>query len=334
MAKIRFRPFRLSQDKGHMNSRTGWFSGPACLLALAGMVIFTSSPAQAQETGTVQGTVTDARSGAPIASAQISIVGTQRGTLSGADGSYRIPTVGAGELQVRATFLGFATSTQTVTLQAGQTVTVNFQLSPSALALDELIVTGTAGRQERRAQAASVASLNAANLTEVAPVTTVGNLLQARTAGVNITTASGTAGSTQRIRLRGSASLNLSNEPLVIIDGVLMDSRQNQLFGVGGQAASRLNDLNPADIESIEIVKGPAASTLYGADASAGVIQIRTKRGQAGQTFTQNVSYEFGASETVWEGDANFGFCDQARTQNANSPCFGLRWATSSPTTP
>ena len=307
-----------------MNSRTGWFSGLTCLLALAGMVLFTS-PIEAQQTGTVQGTVTDARTGANLGSAQVSIVGTQRGTLSAGDGTYRIPNVAAGEVQVRATFLGFATATQTVTVQAGQTVTVNFQLSPSALALDELIVTGTAGRQERRAQAASVASLDAASLTEVAPVTTVGNLLQARTAGVNITTASGTAGSTQRIRLRGSASLNLSNEPLVIIDGVLMDSRQNQLFGVGGQAASRLNDLNPNDIESIEIVKGPAASTLYGSDASAGVIQIRTKRGRAGTPFTQNVTYEIGASETVWEGDPNFGICNEARTQNQASPCFGLQ---------
>jgi TonB-dependent starch-binding outer membrane protein SusC len=305
-----------------MNPRIGWFSGPACLAAVVGMLVF-SPPAAAQQQGTVQGTVTDARSGAPLGSAQISIVGTQRGTLAGADGSYRIPNVTAGELQVRATFLGFATSTQTVTLQAGQTVTANFQLSPTALALDELIVTGTAGRQERRAQAASVASLDAASLTEVAPVTTVANLLQARTAGVNITTASGTAGSTQRIRLRGAASINLSNEPLVIIDGVLMDSRQNQLFGVGGQAASRLNDINPNDIESIEIVKGPAASTLYGSDASAGVIQIRTKRGRAGAGFTQNVSYEFGSSETVWDGYENFGACSQAAVNNPNSLCAG-----------
>jgi TonB-dependent starch-binding outer membrane protein SusC len=305
-----------------MISTTRWFSGSAMVLALAGMLVVTS-PVEAQEQGTIQGTVTDARTGQPLGSAQISIVGTQRGTLSGPDGTYRIPNVTAGELEIRATFLGFATATQSVTLQAGQTATVNFQLNPSALALDELIVTGTAGRQERRAQAASVASLDAASLTEVAPVTTVGNLLQARTAGVNITTASGTAGSTQRIRLRGSASLNLSNEPLVIIDGVLMDSRQNQLFGVGGQAASRLNDLNPNDIESIEIVKGPAAATLYGSDASAGVIQIRTKRGRPGTGFTQNVSYEFGASETTWDGDPNFGICSEALTQNPASLCSG-----------
>ncbi len=307
-----------------MNSRTDWFSGLTCLLALAGMVIFTS-PVEAQETGTIQGTVTDVRTGAPVASAQVIIVGTQRGTLSASDGSFRIPNVTAGEIQVRATFLGYATSTQSVNLGVGETATVNFQLSPSALALDELIVTGTAGRQERRAQAASISSLDASSLVEVAPVTTVGNLLQARTAGVNITTSSGTAGSTQRIRLRGAASVNLSNEPLVIIDGVLMDSRTNQLFGVGGQAASRLNDLNPNDIESIEIVKGPAASTLYGSDASAGVIQIRTKRGRAGTPFTQTVSYEFGASETVWDGDPNFGVCDAGRTQNPDSPCFGLQ---------
>lgn len=321
-----------------MNVRSVWCRGVTCLLAmvpLAGMTVF-ASPVEAQEAGTIQGTVTDARTGTNLSSAQISVVGTQRGTLSAEDGSYRIPNLTPGEIEVRATFLGFATSTQALTLQAGETATVNLQLSPSVLSLDELLVTGTAGRQERRAQAASVASLDAASLTEVAPVTTVGNLLQARTAGVSVTTASGTAGSTQRIRLRGSASVNLSNDPLVFIDGILMDSRQNELFDAGGQAASRLNDLNPNDIESIEIVRGPAASTLYGSDASAGVIHIRTKRGRAGTGFSQNVTYEFGASETVWEGEANFGTCNETLTQIQASLCFGLQagdWISDNPLT-
>ena len=189
--------------------------------------------------------MTDARTGAVIGSAQVSIVGTQRGTLSGSDGSYRIPNVTPGEIEIRATFIGYRTATETVTLQAGETATVNFALAHSAVALDEILVTGTAGRQDRRAQTASIGSIDAASLNEIAPVTSVENLLQARSAGVSISQASGTSGATQRIRIRGSASVELSNEPIIIIDGVRMDARQSQIYGARGQAASRLNDINP-----------------------------------------------------------------------------------------
>src|SRR5690606_36313696 len=91
-----------------------------------------------------------------------------------------------------------------------------------------------------------------------------------------------------------------------------------------GQEASRLNDLSPDDIESIEVVKGPAAATLYGADASAGVIQIRTKRGRAGTGFTQNVSYEFGSLDANWVPPANWGTCSEDNVANPNSSlCLG-----------
>ena len=306
-----------------MNFRTGLFSGLVSALALLAFLVLPQAAA-AQQTGIVEGTVTDARTGALVGSAQVSIVGTQRGTLAGTDGRYRIANVTPGEVQVRATFIGYRTQTQTVTVQPGQTVTVDFALEQTALALDEILVTGTAGRQDRRAQPASIASIDASALTETAPITSVANLLQGRTSGVSITSASGTSGATQRIRLRGSASIQLSNEPIVIIDGIRMDSRQNQLFGVGGQAASRLNDINPEDIESIEIVKGPAAATLYGADASAGVIQIRTKRGATGQAFQQTVSYEFGQIDQNWTPPANFGVCSQAVINAGAALCEGL----------
>lgn len=300
--------------------RFGSGSVGAVLLALSA---FLPSAAQAQ-TGTVQGTVVDGRTGAPLAFIQVVVAGTQRGTLTGSDGTFRIPNVAAGEVQITAISVGYRAASQTVTVPAGGTATVNFQLTQSAIALDEILVTGTAGRQERRAQAASVASIDAASLTEVAPVTTVATLLQGRTTGVSINQSSGTSGATQRIRLRGSASINLSNEPIVIVDGVRLDSRQQQIYGVGGQATSRLNDLNPEDIESVEIVKGPAAATLYGADASAGVIQIRTKRGRSGTGFTQTLSYEFGSIDLNWTPPANWGTCSAAQVADpARTLCFG-----------
>ncbi|HEX9887270.1 MAG TPA: TonB-dependent receptor plug domain-containing protein [Longimicrobiales bacterium] len=265
------------------------FKNPAALVALLGLLLAAPTQAVAQ-TGVVTGQVTDARSMAPVPSAQVVVVGTQIGTLTDADGTFRISNVVPGTRELRVLTIGYRSQTSSVDVVAGQTSRLDFALSVSAVALDEIIVTGTAGRQDRRTQAASVSTLNASAINEVAPITSVASLLQARTTGVSITQSSGSSGGTQRIRLRGSASLNLSNEPLLIVDGVRSDSRTSQIYGVGGQSGSRLNDINPDDIESIEIVKGPAAATLYGADASAGVIQIRTKRGQAGSGFTQTVS--------------------------------------------
>ncbi|HSW31360.1 MAG TPA: SusC/RagA family TonB-linked outer membrane protein [Longimicrobiales bacterium] len=298
------------------------FRSPAALLAALGLIL--AAPGSAQQSGIVTGRVTDARSGAPVPSAQVFIVDTQLGTLTDAEGNYRIPNVGAGQRQVRVINIGFRSETQTVSLAAGQTARADFQLAVSAIALDEIIVTGTAGRQDRRAQAASVSSVSAATITELAPVTNVANLLQARTTGVSVSSASGTSGGGQRIRLRGSASISLSNEPLLIIDGVRADNRVQQIYAVGGQAGSRLNDINPDDIESIEIVKGPAAATLYGADASAGVIQIRTKRGQSGAGFTQTISYEQAVVKQPWNPPSNWAACSPTHIADATRTlCFG-----------
>jgi len=296
---------------------------PLVAIAAVGVLLCAPGASQAQQ-GTLTGKVTDARSGAPISAAQVFVVGTQVGTLTDANGNYRIASLSAGPRQISAMFLGYRTETIEVNVLAGQVVTLDFQLAQSAVALDEIIVTGTAGRQDRRAQAASISSYNAAAITEIAPVTSVSTLLQGRTTGVSISTASGNSGSGQRIRLRGSASIQLSNEPIVIIDGIRADSRVNQIYDVGGQAGSRLNDINPDDIESIEIVKGPAAATLYGADASAGVIQIRTKRGQTGVPFTQTISYERGIIQQNWTPPANYAICTATHVADSRRAlCFG-----------
>ncbi len=298
------------------------FRSPTALLAALGLIL--AAPGSAQQAGIVTGRVTDTRSGAPVSSAQVFVVDTQLGTLTDAEGNYRIANVGAGQRQIRVINIGFRSETQTVSVVPGQTARADFQLAVSAIALDEIIVTGTAGRQDRRAQAASVSSVSAATIREVAPVSNVASLLQARTTGVSISSASGTSGGGQRIRLRGSASISLSNEPLLIIDGVRADNRVRQIYNVGGQATSRLNDINPDDIESIEIVKGPAAATLYGADASAGVIQIRTKRGQSGAGFTQTISYEQAVIQNVWDPPSNWASCSASAVANPTSKlCYG-----------
>jgi TonB-dependent SusC/RagA subfamily outer membrane receptor len=117
-----------------------------------------------------------------------------------------------------------------------------------------------------------------------APITSVADVLGGRTEGVIMQDVNGTTGTAQRIRIRGANSLSLGNEPLVYIDGVRANADFGGTGGVGGQESSRLNDINPNDIQSIDILKGPAASALYGTAAANGVIQITTKRGRPGAT--------------------------------------------------
>ena len=275
-----------------------------------------ASPAAAQQ-GVVTGTVTN-QANQPQVGVQVRVVGTELGAFTDEEGQYRITGVPAGEQTIRASRIGMAASTQTVTVAAGETVTVNLVVREAAIDLDAIVVTGTAGLREARAQGAQVARINAAELTEVAPITSISELMQARTAGVSITQSSGTSGTAQRIRIRGGGSINLSNEPLIFIDGIRMDNRNTALHFTGGQVMSRLNDLDPNEIESIEVVKGPAAATLYGADASAGVIQIITKRGEAGTPFTQTVNVGFERLENLWTTPANFGTCPEVLTGPAD----------------
>jgi TonB-dependent SusC/RagA subfamily outer membrane receptor len=140
---------------------------------------------------------------------------------------------------------------------------------------------------------------------------------------VSVTTASGTSGAFSSIRIRGGASISLSNEPLIYVDGVQIASGSGNMFGVGGQSTGRLSELNPQDIENVEIVKGPAAATLYGANASAGVIQIFTKKGRQGSRFTQTYSVDYANLDPNFDPPSNFAFCTTAliASTSANPLC-------------
>ena len=258
-------------------SSLAWVTTGLALLFLAG-------PLSAQDRGVITGQVTDADSGAPLVGVQVVVEGTTIGGLTNADGRYRIQQVPAGPRTVRAILIGYGPVALPVEVAAGETSVLNFQLATSAIALDEVVVTAT-GEQRKREIGNAVAGIAAAEIVESAPVTNVADLLTGRAAGVNVAAASGTAGMGSRIRIRGSSSISLSNEPLLYVDGVRVESGSPSMrFYTGGQEPSRLNDFNPEDIESIEIIKGPAAATLYGTEAANGVIRITTKQGRAGET--------------------------------------------------
>lgn len=250
-------------------------------LSLVALALATA-PVLAQ-TGTVTGTVQDA-SGRPLAGAQVSIEGTTIGGLSSDAGRYLLNNVPAGNHDITVVMLGYIGMTESVSVQAGETAVRDFVLQLTALSMDEIVVTAT-GEQRRREIGNAIAKIETSMLTEVAPVTSFQELLQGRASGVSVIPSDGTVGTGARIRIRGISSATLSPDPLVYVDGIRVNSGSPALGGdqyIGGGEPSFFNDLNPEEIESIEIVKGPSAATLYGTQAANGVIWITTKRGTEG----------------------------------------------------
>jgi TonB-dependent starch-binding outer membrane protein SusC len=237
----------------------------------------------AQGSGTITGRVIDQASQQPVVGARVLLVGTVRTAQTDQDGRYRITGVPAGTYQVSVRRVGFGLASQRVTVTDGATATAEFALATSATRLEEVVVNAVTGEEERRTETGTntgfvqVADLNKG------PITKMADVLQARVAGVTLQSVGGATGAASRIRIRGANSLSLSNEPLMYLDGVLISGGRGGIdVGGGTQGYSRLDDINPEEIEDIQILKGPAASAIYGSAASNGVLLITTKRGSAG----------------------------------------------------
>ena len=248
---------------------------------------------QAAGVGTIEGTVREQTTNRPIESAQVHIVGKNIGASTNRDGFYRISNVPSGPVEVRIRMVGFSPISRNVTVAAGGTQTVNLTLAPSAVQLEAIVTTGTAGATEVKRLGNTVATIDPP---KYAPIKTASELLQGREPGVVGLSSSGLVGEGMKIRIRGNASLTQSNEPIVFVDGIRINS--------GGSSAanatlSHLDDIDPATIERVEILKGAAAATLYGTEASNGVIQIFTKRGTAGAPkWDFNVNQDFSSYPT------------------------------------
>jgi TonB-dependent starch-binding outer membrane protein SusC len=294
-----------------------WVFVLACALGLA------ASPAAAQQRE-ISGTVVAAQTGQGLAGARVTIAGTSRGVNAGAGGTFRI-SVPAGDVRLSVSLIGYAS--QTVTVPAAQSE-VTVRLGTDVLRLEEVVVTGQATSVARRNLANAVATVSGADV-ERAPAQTVDKALQGKVAGAIISTNSGAPGGGVQLDLRGVSSINASADPLWVVDGVIVSnlaisSGQNALTGaIAGDSASvqdnptnRVSDLNPDDIESIEILKGASAAAIYGSKASNGVIIVTTRRGREGRprvSFTQRFGY-YEPTNTLgsrnWSRDAavaNFG---------------------------
>jgi TonB-dependent starch-binding outer membrane protein SusC len=236
------------------------------------------------QTGTIRGAVVREGTDQPLSGAQVSIPGTGRGTLTDQGGRYELGDVPAGNATVRVQMLGYATAEQVVVVRAGAVATANFALSQEAIGMDELVVTGTAGEQRRRELGSSLGVIGDREL-QMAPMRDIQDVFFGRTPGVNLLANSGQPGAAGTLRLRGTNSISQGNMPLIYVDGVRI-SNDFMLAGARdagvSQAVTPFNNINPEDIARIEVVRGAAASTLYGTEASGGVIQIFTHRGTAG----------------------------------------------------
>ena len=267
------------------------------LLSVAIPAILSAQQAPAGQGGIISGTVRDRTTRQPISSAQVSIVGTTRGALTSDQGAYRLAGVPAGSYQLRVLRIGYQATVLPVTVTAGETTTQDVTLGATVVTLDQVTVTATGEQIRQRETGSSVATIAPA-VEELAATSNFTDVLNSRAPGLYVQQSNGAAGTGSRIRVRGANSLSLSNEPLLIVDGVRVNndvgnreqsgvSSANTLgtnISTGGQTVSRLNDINPEDIETIDVIRGPAGVALYGTAAANGVIQITTKRGRAGQT--------------------------------------------------
>ena len=234
----------------------------------------------AQDVGSIAGAVTSQESGAPLSGANVTVLGAGVSTLTGADGRYRFAAVPVGPYRVRARLIGYGSVVDSgVVVTAGETASANIQLRQQAVQLDEVVAIGY-GTVQKRDLTGAVASVSGEDvLLKAAPTSAVSNALQGKAAGVDVLTNSGIPGAGASVRVRGTASISANAEPIYVVDGI----PAMQGTGSDDPTFNPLTQINPEDIESIQILKDASATAVYGSRGANGVILITTKRGQRGE---------------------------------------------------
>jgi TonB-linked SusC/RagA family outer membrane protein len=274
-------------------------------VAVAPDIIIIQPGTPATTEGIVVGIVTDAKTKQPLAGVTVMLDGATRGVVTDQHGYFRLSGVADGTHQVVLRRLGYRKQIVQVTLTDGSSPSLTVALEPNlTVRLTDVVTTG-AGEQRRLEVGNSITTLNVDSIVKNTPIRNVSDLLEGRVSGADVQRTSGTVGAGSRLRIRGQASLLANEDPIVIVDGVRYNAIYSSavsgpnstvaslsgaaLNGNSGSyfavpATSRLDDIDPASIESIDVLKGPAASALYGSDAANGVIVVKTKRGHAGPT--------------------------------------------------
>lgn len=256
----------------------------------------------AAQTATIQGIIVDSQTGETLPSANVFIEELQRGASTDVEGRFEITNIDPGSYTITFNFIGYRETTREIDLSSGEVLDLEIELSPDRIGLDQVVVTGQAGTARQREVGSSVGSIQADDI--IASSSNVENLIQGQVAGVNILQTSGSSGAGGQIRIRGNVSVSMSNQPLIYLDGIRLrsDPFPENVPPVGFQGrganvqATPINDIVPADIENVEIIKGAAATTLYGSEAAAGVIQIFTKMGSNSDRPVWHAEVEQGAN--------------------------------------
>jgi len=260
------------------------------------IIAFTLSIGSLCAQRTIEGTVVEAETGEPIPGVTVLVKGTTSGVYTNEDGTYEIRVSPKSETLVFS-FIG----KQTVEVAIADQTRIDISLVEQDQNLDEVLIVayGTSSREDFTGSASSIDG----ETIEQMPVPGIDQVLQGRAAGVHVTAANGQPGGGVSVRVRGPSSINSSNQPLYVIDGIPVESQDLQIpgefgtatgGGFGGQTGNSLSTINFADVESIEVLKDASATALYGSRAANGVVLITTKRGLYGQAPSVNLSYSIG----------------------------------------
>lgn len=250
----------------------------ACIILSATPYLF------AQETGEIRGIVTDASDSSPIIGASVLLPDLKLGATTNLNGEFIIRKVPVGTYNITARYVGYKPQTKQVTVAAGATVSVEFSLAQSSVQADELVVTGQGTVTSKRQLPTDVVTISTKDIERTA-AQSLDQLLQGQVPGLSSFNAQGLPGTGARIQTRGIKSALSNTTPVIYVDGIRVDNGDNFRLadGTGGAVSSALADLVIGDIERVEVIKGGAASTLYGSEAANGVIQIFTKKGKPGE---------------------------------------------------
>jgi TonB-linked SusC/RagA family outer membrane protein len=247
----------------------------------------------AAQQGSLTGTVTDAATGTPVPGVNVVLVEAELGTATDADGRYSFTRVPAGTHTLRATFIGYEEFETQVTVAADEAIVRNLRIVADVVGLQELVVTALGVQREERSLGYASQSVSAEGMDQARSDNFV-NQLQGRVAGADIISANSSVGASSRIVLRGVNSLTGNNQPLFIVDGVYIDNSTFDAgaeFGAGPDFGNAAMDINPDDIASITVLKGPNAAALYGSRAANGAIIITTKDGRHTRPGQVDISF-------------------------------------------
>lgn len=274
--------------------RYGWL---AILLVLLSAVSL-----QAQTRYTITGKVKDLRTGEALTGVSVKLEGgSGNGVTTGQDGTYSLSAVITGKAQLVFTYVGYKIVSKPVQAGSGS-ITIDAALEEDVVKLDEVVVTGTAVATSKKQLGNAISTISSKDLAN-GVATSVDQAMAGKISGAQINQNSGNPAGGISVRLRGTSTINGSSDPLYIVDGVIINNSSSQLIDLGGYSQNRLVDINPADIDRIEIIKGAAAAAIYGSRASNGVVQIFTKKGKSGKpvvTFSTQLRYSELRKKIEW----------------------------------